>query len=205
MPGGRDRRARRQDQGRRPHRVLLPPRRAGDRTDRGFCREGLFAVRAYIHAGSGICHHDDVPRQIQAPAHRLRAREGAKAVSPDSERGGQDPVPLRGAKDRGYLVAVTADHGNIETLYTKEGKPHVAHSTNLVPFIVLDPQGREVKLHDGRLGDVAPTVTASAAASRWTAMGTTRRSGNPMNPWSWAKGRDTDNMFPQNKRRCRLF
>lgn len=62
------------------------------------------------------------------------------------------------AKDKGYLVAVTADHGNIEALYTKEGKPHVAHTTNLVPFIVLDPKGRSVQLHDGRLGDVAPTV-----------------------------------------------
>ena len=62
------------------------------------------------------------------------------------------------AKANGYVVAVTADHGNIETLYNKEGKPHVAHTTNLVPFIVLDPKGREVKLHDGRLGDVAPTV-----------------------------------------------
>ena len=62
------------------------------------------------------------------------------------------------AKAKGYIVAVTADHGNIETLYTKEGKPHVAHTTNLVPFVVLDPQGREVALRDGRLGDVAPTV-----------------------------------------------
>ncbi len=62
------------------------------------------------------------------------------------------------AKEKGYLVAVTADHGNIEALYTKEGKPHVAHTTNLVPFIVLDPKGRDVKLRDGRLGDVAPTV-----------------------------------------------
>ena len=44
------------------------------------------------------------------------------------------------AKANGYLVAVTADHGNIETLYTKEGKPHGAHTTNLVPFIVLDPE-----------------------------------------------------------------
>lgn len=62
------------------------------------------------------------------------------------------------AKANGYLVAVTADHGNIETLYNKEGKPHVAHTTNLVPFIVLDPQNREITLRDGRLGDVAPTV-----------------------------------------------
>ena len=56
------------------------------------------------------------------------------------------------------MVAVTADHGNIEALYTKEGKPHVAHTTNLVPFLILDPKGREVRLRDGRLGDVAPTI-----------------------------------------------
>lgn len=65
---------------------------------------------------------------------------------------------VRYAKDHGYLVAVTADHGNIETLYTKDGKPHGAHTTNLVPFVVIDPKGREVVLKDGRLGDVAPTV-----------------------------------------------
>jgi len=62
------------------------------------------------------------------------------------------------AKEHGYVVAVTADHGNIEALYDAKGKPHVAHTTNLVPFILLDPQGRKVSLRDGRLGDVAPTV-----------------------------------------------
>lgn len=62
------------------------------------------------------------------------------------------------ARERGYFVAVTADHGNIEALYDAKGKPHVAHTTNLVPFVALDPQGRPVPLHDGRLGDVAPTV-----------------------------------------------
>ena len=62
------------------------------------------------------------------------------------------------AKEHGYLVAVTADHGNIEKLYGKEGKPHVAHTTNLVPIVVLDPRNRPMKLRDGRVGDVAPTV-----------------------------------------------
>ena len=62
------------------------------------------------------------------------------------------------AKEKGYVVAVTADHGNIEALYTKEGKPHGAHTTNLVPFLILDPKGRDVTLRDGRLGDVAPTI-----------------------------------------------
>ena len=62
------------------------------------------------------------------------------------------------AKENGYVVLITADHGNIETLYGAGGKPHVAHTTNLVPFIVMDPKGREPRLRDGRLGDVAPTI-----------------------------------------------
>ncbi len=64
----------------------------------------------------------------------------------------------RHAMEQGYVVLVTADHGNIEALYTPEGKPHVAHTTNLVPFLILDPQARGVKPADGVLCDVAPTV-----------------------------------------------
>lgn len=62
------------------------------------------------------------------------------------------------AKKRDYTVIVTADHGNIEALYTKEGKPHGAHTSNLVPLILIDPKGRRVELRDGCLGDVAPSV-----------------------------------------------
>jgi len=60
---------------------------------------------------------------------------------------------------KGYVVMITADHGNIETLYSKNGQPHVAHTKNQVPFLVLDPQGKGgVHPRDGVLGDVAPTV-----------------------------------------------
>ena len=62
------------------------------------------------------------------------------------------------AKERGYTVIVTADHGNIEALYTKEGKPHGAHTSNPVPMILIDAKGRPVELRDGCLGDVAPSV-----------------------------------------------
>ena len=62
------------------------------------------------------------------------------------------------ARRKGYVVLVTADHGNIETLYTEAGKPHVAHTTNQVPFLLIDPQARPASLRDGRLADVAPTV-----------------------------------------------
>ncbi len=66
---------------------------------------------------------------------------------------------VNAAKEQGYVVAITADHGNLETMLTPEGKPHVAHTTNLVPFIVIDPASKQaVTSHDGSLGDVAPTV-----------------------------------------------
>ena len=58
-----------------------------------------------------------------------------------------------------YVVLVTADHGNIETLRTDKGTPHVAHTTNKVAFIVLDSQTEhDEKIRDGALSDVAPTV-----------------------------------------------
>jgi len=58
-----------------------------------------------------------------------------------------------------YVVLVTADHGNLEELYTAEGKPHVAHTTNLVPLILLDTHSEfPTPLKSGRLADIAPTI-----------------------------------------------
>ena len=63
------------------------------------------------------------------------------------------------ALTKDYVVLVTADHGNIETLYTSKGTPHVAHTTNLVALIAMDPRGEHSEeLRDGSLSDVAPTV-----------------------------------------------
>jgi 2,3-bisphosphoglycerate-independent phosphoglycerate mutase len=66
---------------------------------------------------------------------------------------------IEAAKANNYVVIVTADHGNLEELFTSEGKPHVAHTRNLVPFVVIDPLAETmIKLSDGRLSDIAPTV-----------------------------------------------
>ncbi|MGE5251361.1 MAG: phosphoglycerate mutase (2,3-diphosphoglycerate-independent), partial [Bacteroidota bacterium] len=63
---------------------------------------------------------------------------------------------------RGYVVFVTADHGNLEELVTPEGKPHVSHTTNPVSLILLDPRVTgPVYLRDGKLADVAPSVLAA--------------------------------------------
>lgn len=55
-----------------------------------------------------------------------------------------------------YSVLVIADHGNCETMINPDGSPNTAHTTNPVPFILVDKDIKEV--HDGVLGDIAPTI-----------------------------------------------
>jgi 2,3-bisphosphoglycerate-independent phosphoglycerate mutase len=57
----------------------------------------------------------------------------------------------------GYAVLILADHGNADFMVNEDGSPNTAHTTNLVPFIMLGgPEGARLK--DGKLGDVAPTI-----------------------------------------------
>lgn len=49
-----------------------------------------------------------------------------------------------------------ADHGNCETMRNPDGSPHTSHTTNPVPFILVDQDKITVK--DGVLGDIAPTI-----------------------------------------------
>ncbi|MDB5263383.1 MAG: phosphoglyceromutase [Adhaeribacter sp.] len=56
-----------------------------------------------------------------------------------------------------YACIVIADHGNAEMMVNPDGTPNTAHTTNLVPFILIDNQYRNA-LKNGRLGDLAPTI-----------------------------------------------
>jgi 2,3-bisphosphoglycerate-independent phosphoglycerate mutase len=56
----------------------------------------------------------------------------------------------------GYSFIILADHGNADYMINEDGTPNTAHTTNLVPCIVIDKDVKTVK--DGKLGDVAPTV-----------------------------------------------
>jgi 2,3-bisphosphoglycerate-independent phosphoglycerate mutase len=66
---------------------------------------------------------------------------------------------LKAAEKAGTRLIVTADHGNAEMLIDPEtGGPHTAHTTNPVPFVVVD-WGTEQRLRPGgALCDVAPTI-----------------------------------------------
>ena len=55
------------------------------------------------------------------------------------------------------VVIITADHGNAEQMIDyKTGEPHTAHTTNLVPLILVGM--KDVKLKEGKLADLAPTM-----------------------------------------------
>ncbi|KIL71122.1 hypothetical protein M378DRAFT_65056 [Amanita muscaria Koide BX008] len=82
----------------------------------------------------------------------------------------------KAAEEAGYILLITADHGNAEQMINPEtGAPHTAHTTNPVPFIITggpnkfkflendkkeksnpDSEGEE----EGALSDVAPTILA---------------------------------------------
>jgi len=57
----------------------------------------------------------------------------------------------------GYTIIIIADHGNADIMVNKDGSPHTYHTTNLVPFILVDADYCP-KLKKGKLGDIAPTI-----------------------------------------------
>jgi 2,3-bisphosphoglycerate-independent phosphoglycerate mutase len=59
---------------------------------------------------------------------------------------------------QGGALVITADHGNCEMMRDPaDGGPHTAHTLNQVPVILVDGPGG-VRLRNGRLADVAPTL-----------------------------------------------
>ncbi len=60
------------------------------------------------------------------------------------------------AKENGYSIIITSDHGNADNAVNSDGSPNTAHSLNPVPIIVIDNNIKKVK--NGRLADIAPTI-----------------------------------------------
>jgi 2,3-bisphosphoglycerate-independent phosphoglycerate mutase len=74
---------------------------------------------------------------------------------------------LAAAAGANARVLVTADHGNCEMMIDPAtGGPHTAHTTNPVPFIVVDPDGARPMRSGGALRDVGPTVLAMLGIDR---------------------------------------
>jgi len=72
--------------------------------------------------------------------------------------------------DRGDTLLVTADHGNVELMQDEGGKPHTAHTTSPVPFILVNEALKDRHLRRGSLEDVAPTILELMGLPRPEAM-----------------------------------
>ena len=57
----------------------------------------------------------------------------------------------------GGSALITADHGNADQMYERDGSPFTAHTTNPVPLIVVGQGNCELR-KGGRLADLAPTM-----------------------------------------------
>jgi 2,3-bisphosphoglycerate-independent phosphoglycerate mutase len=66
----------------------------------------------------------------------------------------------------GGTAMITADHGNAELMRDQDGNPWTAHTTNPVPFILVEGETVKIPGHgtnvalrsDGKLADIAPTI-----------------------------------------------
>lgn len=63
---------------------------------------------------------------------------------------------VKAGLEHGYSFIIIADHGNADFMVNEDGSANTAHSTNLVPCILIDEDYKQVK--NGKLGDIAPTI-----------------------------------------------
>jgi 2,3-bisphosphoglycerate-independent phosphoglycerate mutase len=90
--------------------------------------------------------------------HSANLEAGIKAASVVDECLGK---VVSAGIDSDYVLIVTGDHGNIETMVYSNGTPNPSHGFNNVPFILIsDEQNiKTVKLRNGRgLSSIAPTI-----------------------------------------------
>ncbi|MBR8706082.1 2,3-bisphosphoglycerate-independent phosphoglycerate mutase [Bacteroides pyogenes] len=65
---------------------------------------------------------------------------------------------IEAAKAQDYEAIIIADHGNADHALNEDGTPNTAHSLNPVPCIYVTEANKGVKVANGRLADVAPTI-----------------------------------------------
>lgn len=62
------------------------------------------------------------------------------------------------ATKNNYFVLICADHGNAEQMRDEEGRIQTAHTLNPVKCVIIDDKNKDIKLNNGGLQDVAPTL-----------------------------------------------
>lgn len=63
---------------------------------------------------------------------------------------------VKAITDMDGIALITADHGNADKMLDEDGEPFTAHTTNLVPFCVVNHPC--IIRDNGKLADIAPTM-----------------------------------------------
>ncbi|MYI85085.1 MAG: 2,3-bisphosphoglycerate-independent phosphoglycerate mutase, partial [Rhodothermaceae bacterium] len=64
---------------------------------------------------------------------------------------------VEAARAANYGISIIADHGNADCMRNEDGSPHTAHTTALVPHLIIR-DGFLGPIRPGKLGDIAPTI-----------------------------------------------
>lgn len=64
---------------------------------------------------------------------------------------------VEAARAANYSISIIADHGNADCMRNEDGSRHTAHTTALVPHLIIR-DGFLGPIRPGKLGDVAPTI-----------------------------------------------
>ena len=133
---------------------LEPDMSAVPVTDQAVARLGAFDLVVLNYANADMVGHTGV---LPATIHAIETLDRCLARLWDAVRA------------RDGILAVTADHGNAEQMTDPvTGQPHTAHTTNPVPFVLLG--AGDVRLEEGMLADVAPTLLELVGMPQPTAM-----------------------------------
>ncbi len=72
---------------------------------------------------------------------------------------------VESANKSGYTTLIIADHGNADQMIKEDGSPHTAHTTALVPAILVNHPDNP-NMNPGILADVAPTLLKCMGVSQ---------------------------------------
>lgn len=68
----------------------------------------------------------------------------------------QKLVPI--CLEDGYDLLIIADHGNADLMINPDGSPNTAHTKNPVPIVYVTSGEQHLKIENGILADIAPTL-----------------------------------------------
>ena len=112
------------------------------------------AKHGITNAKAVAAKEDATQEEVDAAKATLEA--AVKAVETVDECVGR---VVEAIEEVGGVLLITADHGNSEQMIDyKTGEPHTAHTTNPVPFILVNYDDAYTLREGGCLADIAPTL-----------------------------------------------